>query len=140
MNFPTTSPLRSAAIGRETLARYARRPPWLDDPSLLSQAARDAIGDGRNSVYVSAAVAWEIAIKRSLGKLEAPDDLEAALAANRFQPLPITIPHALAIAALPDHHRDPFDRLLIAQACHEGLTLVSRDQQVARYPVTLLIA
>ena len=71
---------------------------WLEDPQLLSRAARKAIGDGKNIVYVSAAVVWEIAIKRALGKLDAPEDLEAAMAANRFLPLPVTIPHALAVA------------------------------------------
>ena len=59
---------------------------WLDDPQLLSKAARKAIGDGKNTIYVSAAVVWEIAIKRSLGKLDAPEDIEAAMAANRFLP------------------------------------------------------
>ncbi len=113
---------------------------WLDDPRQLSKAARKAIGDGGNTVYVSAAVVWEIAIKRALGKLDAPDDLEAAMSANRFLPLPITIPHALAVEALPDHHRDPFDRLLIAQAHHEGFTFVSRDRHVAHYRVSSIIA
>jgi PIN domain nuclease of toxin-antitoxin system len=74
---------------------------WLDDPQLLSEAARTAIGDGKNTVYISAAVAWEIAIKRALGKLDAPDDLEAAMAANHFLPLPVTIPHALAVQPCP---------------------------------------
>jgi PIN domain nuclease of toxin-antitoxin system len=113
---------------------------WLDDPKLLSQAARRAIRDGRNTVYVSAAAVWEIAIKRSLGKLDAPNDLEAAMVANRFLPLPVTVAHALAVEVLPDHHRDPFDRLLIAQARHEGFRLVSRDPQVARYDVPLIVA
>ncbi len=109
---------------------------WLDDPRFLSKAARKAIGDGKNIVYISAAVVWEIAIKRALGKLDAPDDLEAAMAANRFLPLPVTIPHALAVEALPNHHRDPFDRLLIAQANHEGLKFVSRDRYAAQYGVS----
>jgi PIN domain nuclease of toxin-antitoxin system len=113
---------------------------WLDDPQLLSKAARKVIGDGRNTVYVSAAVVWEIAIKRVLGKLDAPDDIEAAMIANRFLPLPITIPHALAAEALPPHHRDPFDRLLIAQASYEGFKFVSRDSHVARYGVPHIIA
>jgi PIN domain nuclease of toxin-antitoxin system len=113
---------------------------WLADPKLLSEDARRAIGDGKNTVYVSAAVAWEIAIKRALGKLDAPEDLLAAMAANRFLPLPVTIPHALAVATLPDHHRDPFDRLLIAQALHEGFKLVSRDPHVARYGVPCIVA
>jgi PIN domain nuclease of toxin-antitoxin system len=109
-------------------------------PKLLSGDARRAIGDGKNTVYVSAAVAWEIAVKRALGKLDAPEDLLAAMAANRFLPLPVTIPHALAVATLPDHHRDPFDRLLIAQALHEGFKLVSRDPHVARYGVPCIVA
>jgi PIN domain nuclease of toxin-antitoxin system len=113
---------------------------WLDNPGQLSRQAKKAIQDGRNRVYVSAAVAWEIAIKKSLGKLEAPDDLEEMIAANRFSPLPVTIPHALGVMLLPDHHRDPFDRILIAQAVHEGFRLVTRDQEIAKYPVPQILA
>jgi len=113
---------------------------WLEDPQLLSKAAREAIGDGKNTVYVSAAVAWEIAIKKAIGKLDAPDDLASALAANRFLPLPITVSHALAVASLPPIHGDPFDRLLIAQALHEGLQFVSRDNHVLRYDLPCIIA
>lgn len=113
---------------------------WLEDPQLLSKTARKAIGDGKNTVYVSAAVAWEIAIKKALGKLDAPDDLEAAMAANRFLPLPVTVPHALAVASLPPIHGDPFDRLLIAQARYEGFKLVSRDRLVANYGVAHIVA
>jgi PIN domain nuclease of toxin-antitoxin system len=113
---------------------------WLDDPQLLSKAARKAIGEGRNAVYISAAVAWEISIKRALGKLDAPADLEAAMAANRFLPLPVTVRHALAVATLPPHHRDPFDRLLIAQARHEGFKFVSRDPHIALYDVAHIVA
>jgi PIN domain nuclease of toxin-antitoxin system len=89
---------------------------WLCHPGQLSRHAKKAIQDGSNRVYVSAAVAWEIAIKKSLGKLSVPDDLEEMMDANRFITLPITIPHALAVLTLPDHHRDPFDRMLVAQA------------------------
>jgi PIN domain nuclease of toxin-antitoxin system len=113
---------------------------WLEDPLLLSKAARKAIGDGKSTVYVSAAVAWEIAIKKALGKLDAPDDLEAAMTANRFLPLPITIAHALAVTTLPLIHNDPFDRLLIAQARHEGFKLVSRDGYIGKYGVPHIIA
>lgn len=113
---------------------------WLDDPMRLSEAARTAIGYGACPVYVSVAVVWEIVIKRSLGKLDAPDDIEVAMAANRFLPLPVTVPHALAVQSLPDLLRDPFDRMIIAQARHEGLTLVTRDPLVARYPVPILLA
>jgi PIN domain nuclease of toxin-antitoxin system len=76
------------------------------------------MGDGNIAVYVSAAVAREISIKRALNKLEAPDDIEGAMAANRSLPLPVSVPHTLAVQALPDIHRDPFDRLLIAQQRH----------------------
>jgi PIN domain nuclease of toxin-antitoxin system len=113
---------------------------WLDDPKVLSKGARRAIRDGGNTVYVSAAVVWEIAIKKALGKLTAPEDLEAAMTANRFLPLPITIPHALAVLALSGHHRDPFDRMLIAQALHEKFRLVTRDEDIQKYPVPLIVA
>ena len=113
---------------------------WLDDPQLLSKAARKAISDGKNTVYVSAAVIWEIPIKKALGKLDAPDDLEAAMVANRFLSLPVTMSHALAVKALPDLHRDPFDRLLIAQTRHEGFKFVSRDSYIASYDVPYIVA
>lgn len=113
---------------------------WLDDPNLLSKSARKAIGDGKNTVYVSAAVVWEISIKRALGKLDAPEDLEAAMAANRFLPLAVTIPHALAVRSLPDVHRDPFDRMLVAQAQIEQATLVTRDAAVQGYDIATITA
>jgi PIN domain nuclease of toxin-antitoxin system len=113
---------------------------WLEDPRQLSRHARQAIQDGGNPVYVSAAVAWEIAIKKALGKLDAPDDLEDVMATNRFLPLPVTIPHALAVLSLPDRHHDPFDRILIAQALHEGFRLVTRDPEIAKYPVPQIMA
>ncbi len=113
---------------------------WLDDPALLSAAARSEIGDGKNSIYVSEAVAWEIAIKKALGKLQAHDDLEAALTANCFTALPVTISHAVGVGTLPPHHRDPFDRLLVVQAMQEGLTLISRDSYVAAYGVPHVVA
>ncbi len=112
---------------------------WLQDPALLSERARDAIEDGENLVFVSAAVAWEIGIKRALGKLQA-GDLEEAIRENRFLPLPVTVAHALAVEKLPTHHRDPFDRMLVAQAEQDGLTLVSRDSEIQRYPVSHLAA
>jgi PIN domain nuclease of toxin-antitoxin system len=113
---------------------------WLEDPRQLSKHAKKAIQDGANRVYVSAAVAWEIAIKKALGKLDAPDDLEEMIESNRFVSLPVTIPHALAVQALPNYHRDPFDRMLIAQALHEGFRLVTRDQEIAKYPVPQILA
>ena len=113
---------------------------WLDDPASLQTPPRRLIADPRTRVYVSAAVAWEITIKRQLGKLVAPDDLEAALEEARFQHLPITVRHALAVAELPAIHGDPFDRIQIAQARLEGLTIVTRDGTIPRYDVPCLRA
>lgn len=109
-------------------------------PDELRPEARRAIEDARNDVFVSAASAWEIAIKRALGRLEAPDDLGDAIAAVGFVELPITIGHALAVERLARHHRDPFDRMLIAQALVEGLTIVTRDARFEPYGVPVLLA
>jgi PIN domain nuclease of toxin-antitoxin system len=102
--------------------------------------ARDAIADGRRLVFVSAASAWEIAIKARLGKLDVPDDLPEMLEHYRFTPLDVTTRHAMAVRELPDLHRDPFDRMLVAQARAEGLTVVSHDPQVLAYDVASLPA
>lgn len=110
----------------------------------LSQSAREAIEDRKNEVYVSAATAWEVAIKYRLGKLALPlpphEYVSTMMAREGFLPLAITIPHAAAVASLPDHHRDPFDRLLIAQALHENLVLVTVDPIVRSYAVARLDA
>lgn len=111
-----------------------------DDPS-LSQAARAAITDGHNIVFVSAATAWEIAIKKALGKLQAPTDsyLEE-LRRHRFTPLNVTTEHARAVETLPPHHADPFDRMLVAQSQVEKLTLVTRDGRLQAYAVPIIWA
>ncbi|CAN5774051.1 type II toxin-antitoxin system VapC family toxin [soil metagenome] len=109
------------------------------DPTLAA-SARDAIIDGNNRVFVSAVTAWEIVIKRALGKLRAPDDLHSQLRRLRLNTLAITFQHAEAVADLPGLHADLFDRLLIAQARTEHLTLVTRDAQIARYDVATLTA
>lgn len=111
---------------------------WLADDPALTVEARTTIRAAGTRVFVSAATAWEISIKQALGKLEAPDDLEAALAASRFQSLPMTIPHALTAGRLPRHHEDPFDRMLIAQAQHEQLTVVTHDPKFGLYNVAIL--
>ncbi len=111
---------------------------WLGDDPMLPRNATDVIADSGTSVVVSAATAWEIAIKRAAGRLEAPDDLLDALEANHFAALAITASHAIAAGALPPHHGDPFDRMLVAQARTEGLTLVSVDDRMAAYDVDLL--
>jgi PIN domain nuclease of toxin-antitoxin system len=113
---------------------------WLSAPESLSPAAHAAVRDESNLVYVSAASVWEIAIKRSLGKLAAPDNLTQLLVENEFLELPVTVVHALGVERLPPLHRDPFDRLLASQATHEGLTLVTRDIELLKYPVPLLAA
>jgi len=87
---------------------------------------------------VSAATAWEAAIKAALGRLRYPDSIETGVEASGFEKLPITFAHAESAAALPAHHADPFDRILIAQARLEGLTLVSGDRAILRYDVPVL--
>lgn len=108
---------------------------WLDDPSLLSETAESAVRDPNNNVLVSAATIWEIVIKKGIGKLDVPDELDEVLRDCGFVSLPVTVPHALAVGSLPSRHRDPFDRMLVAQAMAEGLTVVSRDAAVLRYPI-----
>lgn len=113
----------------------------LDDDPSLSPAARTAITDGRNMVFVSAATAWEITIKKALGKLRAPTEgYLQELQRHRFTPLDITTEHALAVESLPPHHADPFDRMLVAQAQVEKLTLVTRDERLLDYGVPTIQA
>ena len=111
---------------------------WLANEPTFRPEARQALLDGRSFVAVSAASAWELSIKSAAGKLSAPDDLPAQLERHRFIPLPITIAHALAAGSLPPHHADPFDRMLVAQAQLEGLTVVTRDPRIAAYDVPTL--
>lgn len=113
---------------------------WLDDNPTLSRKARAAITDGRNLVFVSAVVIWEIKIKQALGKLEIPSNFRKVLDDQAFKPLDITGEHAHAIGDLPPHHRDPFDRMLVAQAKTEGFTLVTRDTRLKEYKIPLLWA
>lgn len=103
-----------------------------DDPT-LNPDARTAIVDPLNDVMVSAVSVWEISIKRALGKLDAPGDLLRQIEGAGLQHLPITLVHAEAAGALPRHHEDPFDRMLVAQVLLEGLTLVTRDPKIAEY-------
>ena len=113
---------------------------WAAGSPDLSDEAREAISDPESLVAVSAAVAWEIAIKRALGKLEAPEDLGEELERSAFDALQITVEHATLAGALPQHHRDPFDRMLVAQAQIEGLVIVTRDENIPRYRVATLAA
>ena len=111
---------------------------WLDDPRKLSAAAREAIADSSNAVYVSAAAAWEIGIKKGMGRLEIPDDLVEVVERAGIRTLPIAAEHGLAVAGLPPHHNDPFDRMMIAQAVAEGLVLVTRDKDIQKYNIAVL--
>ena len=115
---------------------------WISDSPRLSAFAREAIADERNEVVFSVVSGWEIVIKAGVGKLELPDTPEKFLteqiSRNDVEVLPMYLRHALRVRALPDHHRDPFDRLLVAQAAVEGVPLVSADPEVSRYPVEAL--
>ncbi len=112
---------------------------WLDDAPALPAAARTAISDVGSEVFISVATAWEISIKRALGKLEFPTSrFGEILTEEGFLSLPIHLEHALIAAELPLHHGDPFDRMLIAQAQREGLTIVTADAMIRRYAVALL--
>ena len=107
---------------------------WLSDDRKLAKNARDIIANPDNDVLVSSASAWEVSIKAALGRLEIElDNLENAIVRNGFRPLPIGIQHALTAGRLPNVHRDPFDRMLVAQASVEELRVVSHDRVFERY-------
>lgn len=110
----------------------------LGEVGRLSPTAREVLSAGATPAYVSAASVWEIAIKSASGKLRAPDDLLDRVAAARFDELAISFRHAFLAGALPRHHGDPFDRVLVAQAQCEGLTLVTNDPRIAAYEVPIL--
>ena len=112
---------------------------WLADDPALPDWAASVIADPEHAVVVSAASVWEVSIKQANGRLDAPDDLISAIA-DEFTTLPMTADHAMAAGRLPAHHADPFDRMLIAQAMLEGLTLVSVDRRFADYDIALLPA
>ena len=115
---------------------------WLLSDRALSRIARTTVADAGNEIFVSAASAWEISIKYKQGKLPAAAhfmaNLEGAIAAEGFSALPVTINHGERAGNLPLHHNDPFDRMLIAQALAESLTLVSNERLFDRYGVARL--
>jgi PIN domain nuclease of toxin-antitoxin system len=111
---------------------------WLFDDDRLTPAMRAAIADPRTSVAVSAASAWEMAIKATRGKLTIPEDLAEEIARQGFEGLPVTVEDSLAAGALPRHHDDPFDRMLIAQAARRRFVLVTADRRFADYDVLTL--
>lgn len=115
---------------------------WVTEPTRLG-STREAIANRESEVYLSAASAWEMAIKHQLGKLPLPESPEhfipPRLVRDRITPLAVSIAHVLRVAGLPLLHRDPFDRLLVAQAQLEGLTLVTADRSIAKYDVPVLL-
>jgi PIN domain nuclease of toxin-antitoxin system len=113
---------------------------WLRDEVTLERAARASIADPANDVVVSAATVWELEIKRAMGKLEAPGDLLALLEAEAFDCIPVHGEDAIAAARLPMHHRDPFDRMVLAQALRLDAIVVSRDAAFDAYDVPVLRA
>lgn len=112
---------------------------WRADSRHIGRTVREAIGTAEVA-FVSAASAWEAAIKVALGRLRLPAPMEVGVIDSGFQKLPITFPHAEAAAALPPHHTDPFDRMLVAQAAIEGLVLVTHDRKLRAYDVDILWA
>lgn len=112
---------------------------WCSDSSRLSRDAVASIS-GADQVYVSAASAWECAIKSSIGKLRLARSVLSGILDSGFEHLPVTADHAAVVAGLDHHHKDPFDRMLVAQAICEGLTLVTADAAMARYGAPVLWA
>lgn len=113
---------------------------WDAEPELLGEAARVAMRDSSNTVFVSVASVWEIAIKQKRGKLPLSGPPTAMIAQYGFLPLPISPVHAERAGGLPLLHSDPFDRMLVAQAQIEGMTLVTVDSKIRLYPVAQLWA
>jgi PIN domain nuclease of toxin-antitoxin system len=111
---------------------------WEADDSRLSERARERVEQTDSVVFFSAASLWELAIKRALGRLRLPDTLTSRLLDEGFQEVPITAAHGLLAGGLPRHHSDPFDRMLVAQARSEGLTIVTADARIAAYDVPVL--
>lgn len=112
----------------------------LENNPTLSKRARSAIIEGENLVFISAVSIWEISIKKAMGKLKTPDNLLEEIELHRFTQLNINFDHAQLAGKLPNIHKDPFDRMLIAQATIEKLTLVTRDEIIPQYNVKLIRA
>lgn len=113
---------------------------WLTEPDRLPAQARTVIADTTNPIYVSAAAIWEMAIKKSIGRLEMPSNLLEVLEQERIGVLAVQAVHALRVADLPLHHQDPFDRMQVAQVELEAMTLITHDQQIQRYDVPVMKA
>jgi len=112
---------------------------WLTDDHALTDDLKGVL-DQEPDIYLSSVTIWEVALKQAIGKLAGPDDLPERVRDCGFRELPIVAAHAMVAARLPWHHRDPFDRMLIAQAQTEGFTLVTRDPAIRKYEVSILEA
>lgn len=113
---------------------------WLEDNPTLTQISKRIISNPNNLIFVSPVNTWEITIKKALGKIEAPNNLEQVILECGFDHLPITIKHTIFVENLENHHEDPFDRLLIAQAITEELTIITRDSKITQYKVPTILA
>lgn len=113
---------------------------WLDDSPALSAEARELISDGDSVTVVSAVTIWEIVVKSALGKLDVPENIEEHISQAGFTFLDLTPAHAWEVGHLPAIHRDPFDRMLVAQSRIEKLTLVTRDENIPKYGVPVIKA
>lgn len=113
---------------------------WLSNSPLLSEQARRLIGDPVNTVFVSAVSIWEVWLKSSIGKLRVPSGFAQKLAAEPFEDLPLRAEHTPLVATLEWHHRDPFDRMLIAQATSENLVLLTADRALGAYGRAVRVA
>ena len=113
---------------------------WLAGGVRLPRRARGFLADTSNQVFFSAASIWEVSIKAALGKIEAdPNEMLVALRLGGFEELPVTGRHASAVMRLPDHHRDPFDRMLVAQSLVESLVLLTDDRVLSKYGATVIV-
>jgi PIN domain nuclease of toxin-antitoxin system len=110
---------------------------WLDDSPKLGPRCKELIGDQRNEVFVSAATTWEISVKKALGKLEAPEDIDSIVEDEGFSKLPISLYYGQLAGSLPVLHRDPFDRMLIAQAQSDGLILMTSAENIGLYKLRI---
>jgi PIN domain nuclease of toxin-antitoxin system len=113
---------------------------WVEDSPRLPRRFRLAIAEPTNDVFVSAVSVWEIAIKRRTGRISLSGGIFDEIESHGFLPLPIAVEHAEAVEQLPVIHRDPFDRILVAQAMTEGLILLSVDTDIVKYPAKFLSA
>lgn len=118
---------------------------WLwsvGDPARMPPATREVLGDRSQEIFLSAVTSWEVAIKAATGKLELPEPpttyVPSRMVMQGLRPLPVSHQHALAVFRIPHHHRDPFDRLLMAQALVEDLTILTADREFKKYDVPIL--